>query len=157
MGNNKVLLSIGVLAGLSEESLDKLAFCGEFYRCDEGQLLISRGAYNDSFIFLLDGELEVYTEDLEVGEFLATIKPGESLGEINLFSPAAASASVYAVRESLVWKTCYKDFEKFVESSPVDGNSILVRIIQQLGGRMRNINEKIASHSSMQATFYSTC
>ena len=62
-GQHKALPAIGVLANLSEESLDGLAKYGEFYSCEAEQEILSRGAYNDGFIFLIQGGLEVYTED----------------------------------------------------------------------------------------------
>ena len=74
-----------------------------------------------------------------------------------MFSPAVASASVYAVEESLVWWIKFGAFEKFIEESPRDGNLILVRIIQELGTRIRAVNEKIGTSGSMHAAFYSTC
>ena len=151
------LPAIGVFADLSEDSIEALASHGEFFVCEDRQQIIERGAFNDTFLFLIQGELEVYTEDHDTGEFLASVKPGESLGEINLFSPAAASASVYAVQRSLVWGIKYGEFEAFVESSPRDGNLILVKIIQELGQRIRMVNEKVGSGSSMQAAFYATC
>ena len=154
---NRELPAIGVLCDLGDESLQTLASHGEFFVCEIDQQLIQRGAFNDTFIFLIRGELEVYTEDMSRGEFLATVSPGESLGEINLFSPAAASASVYAVERSLVWSIKYAEFEKFVDAHPTEGKKLLVRIIQELGQRMRAVNERISSNSGMQAAFYATC
>ena len=67
----------------------------------------------------------------------------ESIGEINLFDPGTASASVTAQSFSQVWKATRRDFEAFVQAYPEVGEHILVALVGELSRRIRFLNGKL--------------
>ena len=74
---------------------------------------------------------------------ITRIGPGESIGEINLFDPGTASASVTAQSFSQVWKATRRDFEAFVQAYPEVGEHILVALVGELSRRIRFLNGKL--------------
>ena len=141
--NSPQLPAMGLVAGLEVEDRMLLSGYGEFLPVHENQILIEEGEDQDALYFVISGILDVYTERDQQRTPIARIEAGESVGEINIFDPGKASASVTSQSFSQVWKATRSDFEAFVEAYPEAGNRLLVALIAELSRRMRHANEKL--------------
>lgn len=74
---------------------------------------------------------------------LGKIQHGEWFGEINVFDPANASASVDAMQFSQVWSIKREGIEQFFNSYPVPGLSLMISIASLLAHRLRKLDEKL--------------
>ena len=81
-------------------------------------------------------------------KLITRIEAGETLGEVNLFDPAVASASVTAQEFSQIWKANRADIEAFVETYPKAGCDLLSGILAGMSRRIRNMNERLTDHES---------
>lgn len=108
--------------------------------------MIDEGAAQDSLHVILAGKLHIVTEvNNERPLLLASLGPGDSMGEINLFDPGTASASAIARGSALVWSLSRSELDAFLEADPVIGVSVLRALLGQLSQRIRVMNEKLAT------------
>ena len=91
------LPALGIVSTMEEEDRRLLSNYGEFLPVQEGDTLIEEGADQNSLLFLISGLLHVVTAKDDKLTLLARVEPGESIGEVNLFDPSKASASVVSL------------------------------------------------------------
>ncbi|HET7871975.1 MAG TPA: cyclic nucleotide-binding domain-containing protein [Terriglobales bacterium] len=92
--------AIHLLGILDDIDIDWLASNGRVVPLSTGTVLIHEGKPIDSIYFLLDGELQVVVGAQE--QLIATLLPGEIVGEISFVDSHSPSASVVATRNSQV-------------------------------------------------------
>jgi CRP/FNR family transcriptional regulator, cyclic AMP receptor protein len=137
---------LGFLAGISEEHRSFLACFGKYHRPAEGETLIVEGAAQDSLYVVIVGKLHIVTAAAtDRPLLLASLGPGDSMGEINLFDPGTASASAIARGNSLVWSLSRTELDAFLEADPGIGVSVLRALLGQLSQRLRAMNERLAN------------
>ena len=88
---------------------------------------------------------------------LARVEPGESIGEVNLFDPDKASASVVAKAFSQVWKVRRNDLDDFLNAYPEAAGRLMIGLLSEMSKRLRNMNRKLANtemQSALQEFFH---
>lgn len=87
-----------------------------------GEWLFKQGDDGDSLYFLIRGRLQTWLEADTVTDqparMLGEIAPGESVGEVGLISGEVRSASMKAVRDSLLIRINHKLFEELATTHP---------------------------------------
>jgi CRP-like cAMP-binding protein len=73
---------------------------------------------------------------------LAQVGPGETLGEISLFDPGPAAATVTAAEFSQLWRIADADLMHFMEENPGAGNVLLRTLASILAQRLRQMNPR---------------
>lgn len=144
----------GIMAGLDEEDRQLLGDYGEFLPVHPDQLLIKEGGDQDSLYFVISGTLHVHTDTKDKRTLVARVAAGETLGEVNLFDPSTASASVTAREFSQVWKANRADLEAFMSAYPAAAARLLSGIMSEMSQRLRRMNEKLATREA-EAAFQS--
>ena len=136
---------MGLVSGLDEDDRMLLSGYGDFLPMQEGQVLIEEGKEQNALYFVISGMLHVHTDKDDKRTLIARVQSGESLGEINIFDPGAASASVTAQSFSQIWKATRDDIEAFIEAYPEAGNKLLKAFTAELSRRIRHVNEKLVA------------
>lgn len=147
------LPAIGFLSDVSEEHRAFLTSFGKFLRPADGDAIISENHPQDSLNLILTGTLHVISNSDGRPFLLASLGEGDTLGEINLFDPAKASATVISRGHSLIWSITRDELDDLVESDPVAGLSVMKGLLRQLSRRIRQMNEKLAT-SEQKASFH---
>lgn len=95
----------GLLDGLSSADRSSLATIASYRRFAAGEAIVEEGAQGDCLFVLHEGRAEVRRRADEGASFVvATLGPGDSVGEMRLVDPAApASASVVAATPVTAW------------------------------------------------------
>lgn len=137
--------ALGIVASLEDDDRRLLSNYGEFLPVQPGQLLIEEGKPQDSLYFVIAGLLHVTTNVEDNRRLVARIEAGESLGEINLFDPGLASASVIARSFTQVWRAKRSDIDAFVAAYPEAGNRLLGGLLACMSKRIRHMNEKLVT------------
>ena len=152
------LPALGFLADVSSEHRSFLACFGRFLRLNNGDTLITEGERQESLYVILSGTLHILASADERNVLLASLKEGDSIGEINLFDPATASATAVARSPSLVWALSRQELDAFQESDPAAAVSVLRGLLCQVSKRIRSMNEKLANaeQKSSMHNFWST-
>jgi len=128
---------------LKDDDRDLLSSYGEFFPGHPGNVIIEEGAMQTEVFVVISGKLEVHArqEDGSVA-LLAQVGPGETLGEISLFSPGPAAASVTAVEFSQLWRIADEALMNFMQENPGAGNLLLRTLATILAQRLRQMNPK---------------
>ncbi|MES2440144.1 MAG: cyclic nucleotide-binding domain-containing protein [Verrucomicrobiota bacterium] len=139
------LPGVGFLSEVSSEHRSFLACFGKFLRPESGEILIPEGDPQESLYVILSGTLHVVASHSERPILLAAFGEGDSLGEINLFDPATASATAIMRTSGLVWTISREELEAFLAADPAAGVSVMRGLLRQVAKRIRSMNEKLAT------------
>jgi CRP-like cAMP-binding protein len=128
---------------LKPDDRELLSSYGEFFPGHPGNVIIEEGAMQTEVFVVISGKLEVHArqEDGSVA-LLAQVGPGETLGEISLFSPGPAAASVTALEFSQLWRIEDESLMEFMQENPGAGNLLLRTLASILAQRLRQMNPK---------------
>jgi CRP-like cAMP-binding protein len=92
-----------ILGVLEESERNYLASRGRQRRLDKGQILFTEGESSDSVLVLLSGHMKVLRYSRDGEPFIVnTVLPGDSIGEVGVFSKGPRSATVQAGEESVL-------------------------------------------------------
>lgn len=137
------LPAIGWVADLKEEDRDLLASYGVFCGVHPDHDMIRQGEPQNEVYFVISGRLEARRQGLNDDIIVGVIEEGESIGELSLFDPSPADASVRALEFSQVWKIDRESLMGFISQSPGAGNRMLKGICGVLSRRLREANAKL--------------
>lgn len=135
----------GIIEPLGDDDRLLLSSYGEFRPVHERAVLIEEGHPQNSLYFVISGTLHATTTRGGRQVLLGKISPGETIGEINIFHPGLASATVTAVEFSQVWRIDRASLEEFMNVSPLPAAHLLIGIASTLSRRLRDTNEKVAT------------
>ena len=115
----KDVYRFGILKALNLEQVIRLTNEAQIVNCRANQLLIEKGHTADSMYILIEGGLEV-TIPNDQGEqvVVATIWPGECVGEMSLLTGEPRSANVRAKAHSTLLEITKADIAPIFESHP---------------------------------------
>lgn len=151
--NNSTLLhelpAIGFLADMDSSQRAFLASFGKFIRPHSGESVIGQGQAQDHLHLVLSGILHVVVDGGDKPLHVATLGAGDSLGEINLFDPTSASASVYARNECLIWKISGDEVRAFFKSDAEAGIEFMKGLLKLGSHRLRGMNDKLVDAVGM--------
>jgi small-conductance mechanosensitive channel len=118
-GRLKDVYRFGVLKALSVEQVTHLSDVAQIVTCRANHLLIEKGHNADSMYILMEGGLEV-TIPNDQGEqvVVATIWPGECVGEMSLLTGEPRSANVRAKVSSTLLEITKADITPIFEDTP---------------------------------------
>ena len=139
------LPALGIVADLDDDDRRLLSDYGEFLPVQAGNDLITEGQKQDRLYFVISGILHVHTTKDNKRTLIARIAPGVTIGEINMFDPGTASATVTAQEFSQIWAATRDDLNAFLEAYPAPAGRLLVGMVSEMSKRIRNMNEKLAS------------
>jgi CRP-like cAMP-binding protein len=137
------LPAIGFLAEFPDEGRVALSSYGEFFPAHKDTHVIKEGTPQDSLYLVISGTLHVHTVANGRDTLLGRATEGDVIGEVSIFDPDVASATVTAVEFSQVWRIDRIMLEDFLNENPELGNLLMVKIATQLSRRLRATNEKV--------------
>jgi CRP/FNR family cyclic AMP-dependent transcriptional regulator len=147
------LPAIGFLAEMECPHREFLASYGKFIRPKLGEVIIGEGQAQGSLYLILAGTLHVVFTSGERPLLLASLGAGDSIGEVNLFDPAVASASVIARSECLIWVISGAEIASFFAADPEAAVEFMKGLLRLAGKRIRAMNVKLAD-SEQKAAFH---
>src|SRR5471030_1709099 len=128
---------------LKQDDRELLSSYGEFFPGHPGNVIIEEGAVQTEVLVVISGKLEVRARQEDGTELtLAQVGPGETLGEISLFVPGPAAATVTAVEFSQLWRIADADLMEFMQENPGAGNVLLRTLASILAQRLRQMNPR---------------
>lgn len=132
-----------LLANFNASELNLLSSFGDSRSYQAGDILIREGEDNDHLYLVLKGKIEVLQQLDGVDTAVAVLEPGDSLGEVSVFDPGPASATVRSVGESEVWLITRESLDRLHAASPKAAYRLLSRITTCLSKRMRDMNDRL--------------
>ena len=137
---------VGILAGLSDQSLENLAPYGKYHYYNAGAEVIREGALQDRLYIVVLGKLAItaLVDGREVA--LNETAEGECIGEISLLAPGPATASVRAVSKTTLWSIDADNFRTYIGEHVGGAGTLLLGMASCLCQRVRHANALISSH-----------
>lgn len=106
-----------------------------------GEILFHKNDEADCLYGVLSGRLRAYVPNDDGSEIsLGEIPPGETVGEMGIFTESPRSASIIAIRDSVLVKISKSAFEKIIMVSPKVVLNITNLIIERLN--RQNLSKK---------------
>ena len=113
------LLSTPIFRSLGKKELRGLEDIANMHLFSAGQLVFQEGDPGRSVYIILDGRVQVFTQDHQGKEFpLATLKSNQFFGEMALLSGKPRSSSVATATESLLAEFSYKNMQRIMMRYP---------------------------------------
>lgn len=147
------LPAVGFLTEVESSHREFLASFGKFIRPKNGEIVIEEGAAQNCLYLILSGMLHVVTSTSERKLLVATLGAGDSLGEVNIFDPASASASVIARSECLIWQVTGDELGVFFAADPEGGVELMQGLLRLAAKRIRAMNAKLVN-SEAKSSFH---
>jgi CRP/FNR family cyclic AMP-dependent transcriptional regulator len=139
------LPNIGIVAEMEDDERRLLGSYGEFLPGHKDTVIIKQGDPQNSLFLIISGLLHVHAETAGRSVLLGALSAGDMLGEVNIFDPGKASATVTAVEFSQIWRIDRAMLEDFLNDYPSEGELLLIQICTQLSKRLRATNQKVAA------------
>ena len=131
--NQLMALMPNLMDDFNEHQLQDLEAQLEWLRAKKGDQLIQQGDPGDAMYIVVSGRLRVVHENPDgTQEHLLEIARGETVGEMSFFTNDSRSASVYAMRDSVLVKLSQSVFYELIGRHPSFHNHITRGIVRRL-------------------------
>ena len=137
---------LGILSGLSDQSLSNLAAFGQYTQIPAGTVIIKEGETQDRFYVVVAGKLAVTALASGTEVPLSIAEPGECLGEVSLLEPGPASANVTVTEQATLWSMNLDNLRSYLAEHAGGGGALLMGMASCLSQRLRMANQLIAQH-----------
>jgi len=135
-----------LLAALDEAELIALHGYGVDTHVPAGTTMIEQGKDHARLYIIVDGRLIVSRNNEGESIDLAELRAGEIFGEVSVFDPGPASATVKTSADCKLWHIDGSELERFVEANPAAGTKILRKVAKELAGRVRVLDANVETH-----------
>lgn len=126
------------IASDNAEILEAIRSGAEYIDLGSGETLFRQGDISDDVYFVLSGRLRALSEsELGTSRILGEIARGETIGELAMFTGEPRSASIVALRNSLVVKVTRAVIETTIRKEPQIALSMTRLVIERFRRRER--------------------
>lgn len=122
------------LGDIPPEALDFIARHVEWVELGAGRALMNEGEAGDSAYLVVGGRLRAYRRDPDTRkpQLLREMARGEIVGEMSLYTGEPRSATVVAVRDSVLARLGRQAFHQLLATSPEASLALTRRLVQRL-------------------------
>lgn len=131
---------------MDDESRDLFASYGQVTTTTPGQILIREGQSNLQLYVVLSGTFSISTKVTGKDVHLDVVNVGDCLGEVAVFQPGLASATVTSVAEGTLWHIDVEHLQQFLLEWPHAGCAAVLGINTILSRRLKRANAVIRSN-----------
>lgn len=135
---------ISLLRHLSAEAIDRLISEARMVECDEGERIITEHAIETTFYVILEGACKVVVAGDGGDSYIATVGPGQVVGEAALFSNFPRTASVDATTTVRLMEIEREPFLVLLRDEPTAGLRMLFTMVHALLAKLREVNLELA-------------
>jgi CRP-like cAMP-binding protein len=136
----------GILSHISPSDLETLKYYGVFGEYGPGEVVVQEGVEQSELYIVIAGDLEVVIKSGGEEVTLGKIGPGDCIGEISIFEPGPASATVRVLEQAVLWHLDVTSLQSYFERLPVAGGQLMLGIAQLLSKRLRQANQAIIAN-----------
>ena len=133
----EALPPIGLLTELDSGVRHILAQAGRFETLPVETRLATQGSSHRTLSVLLSGKASAYCHANGDYVHVGDIKPGETIGEMNMLDPQRASADVTITEKAQVWIIEIEQFQAIVQQDPATAYTVLEWLARELCRRLR--------------------
>jgi diguanylate cyclase (GGDEF)-like protein len=142
------LYSLKVLRGVPLASVEDLLESCDERRLSPGDVLLSLGQQNRVMYMILAGQLSIHLEG-PTSEAVATLGPGETVGELSVMEATPASAFVVAAEPTRLLAVDEPKFWTLVNAS----HEFAINLLLSLAKRLRANNSTVSTNIRLQREY----
>jgi len=146
-----ILPRIGILAFMDDESREQFATYGNQASTAPGQVIIREGDANTNLYIVLSGSFSISTQATGREVQLDTLGEGDCIGEVAVFQPGVASATVTSVEAGQLWFIDVEHLQQFLLEWPHSGCAAVLGINTILSRRLKRANSVIRANEIVPA------
>lgn len=143
--DNDSLRAIVFLRDLDDDELDAFAGLIVVRECRPGERILEEGVAPNAFYIIADGVVHVRRRANAREMLLARLGVGSFFGEINLFDPGVATASIYAMKPTRLAVIEYERFRRFLDEHPRGGCKIACALMRETSQRLRATSARLVN------------
>jgi CRP/FNR family transcriptional regulator, cyclic AMP receptor protein len=148
--NAEQLRQIAALAGLSDESLKRLAAALEQKDYRDGEVIFAEGSPGDSMYFLAEGHVRIEKQAAaNRHKVLAVLEAGDYFGEMALFDQKPRSGFAVAVGTTKTLRLCKQAFDELQSRSSVVGLNLLFAMLNTSSQRIRRLSNHLVVYDEV--------
>ena len=118
--------------------LDALLDRIDWIEAASGTIIVNEGEQTDDLYCVISGRLRAYSGTGEQRRFLSEMGRGETIGEVAFFTRAARSATVIAVRDTLLVRMTRRNLEDILQCFP----RMLMNMARLIADRLTRANSR---------------
>jgi CRP-like cAMP-binding protein len=135
-----------LLAALDAESRDALVPLFTTETFSAGERLVTAGSSDRDLMVVVDGSLHVFTREGDLRYRLATLGPGDVIGEVAFFDPQAyRTADVVAATDVVVAKLSPDAYVNLRRRAHPAASSLETQVVRLLVGRLQAADTLLAT------------
>jgi CRP-like cAMP-binding protein len=139
------LRAVSFLRELTEEELTRFASLMSVQECKPGERILEEAVPPTAFYIIGDGVVHVRRRANTREMLLARLGAGAFFGEINLFDPGVATASIYAMKHTRLGVIPYDQFRAFMDENPRAGYKIASTLMGEMARRLRATSARLVN------------
>lgn len=141
-----LLRSVTILRDLTETELDAFAQILSIREAKSGERILEEGTVVNHFYVVCEGAVHVRRMAQTREVLLGRLGVGAFFGEINLFDPSTATASIYAMKTpTRLAVTNYENLREFMASHPATGYKIVSAMMTGVCQRLRQTSTRLVN------------
>ncbi|MEQ1861496.1 MAG: cyclic nucleotide-binding domain-containing protein [Chthoniobacteraceae bacterium] len=142
----ETLRAVTILRDLTDAELEAFADLLAIREVKSGERILEEGTIVNQLYIVCDGVVHVrrmaQTKEMLLGRFGV----GAFFGEINLFDPGTATASIYAMKTPTRLATVsYESLRDFMGSNPLTGYKIVSAMMAEVCQRLRQTSSRLVN------------
>ena len=146
-----ILPRSGILAFMDDDARQRFASYGSVISTIPGQVIIREGEDNTFLYVVLKGIFNVTTMVEGKTVLLDSVCEGDCLGEVAIFHPNNASATVTSLAAGQLWIINAGALQEFLLAWPNDGCAAILGINIILSRRLKKANNVIRANEIVQS------
>ena len=136
-----------LLSTLTDAELIALHGYGIDLNIPPATAMIEQGKDQERLYIVIKGRLVVSRSNAGQSVDLAELRAGEMFGEMSVFDPGPASATVRSTSDGQLWVIDRRAFDGFVDANPTTGAKILRQVAKELSARVRVLDANVEARS----------
>jgi CRP/FNR family cyclic AMP-dependent transcriptional regulator len=146
-----LLPRIGILAFMDDESRGQFAAYGKSVSTAPGEIILREGDDNTNLYVVISGAFDITMTAGSHEVDIDTVGEGDCIGEIAVFQPGAASATVKSAEAGQLWFITSEAFQQFLLDWPYPGCAVVLGINTLLSRRLKRANAVIKANELVPA------
>jgi CRP-like cAMP-binding protein len=138
-----MIKGIGFFAALTEAEIKTLLGMAREVSFEREQTVIRQGQPHSSLYLIAEGMLHVNRKAERSEVFLGRLEKGGFFGEIGLFDPGTATASIRAMEKSRLFEISREKFQEFIETNPALACKVLSAMMVEMARRLRRVDQRL--------------
>lgn len=142
---SQFLRCVSFLKSLADEELSAFSKLFSLREIPAGEIILEEGKAVTSFYIVCAGTVHARRTVREKEVLLGRIGGGGFFGEINLFDPGVATATVRAMDKVRLAAVGYDELRAFLSAHPAAGYKIVSALMGELSRRLRQTNQRFVN------------